>query len=201
MKPIALLIRHGDTDMTDLDVFVSRSDFPLNAKGHKQAEEALEFIRKQGDFDEVYSSPLIRCFEMAQMYADEEDIIQHRGLLPWDRGVFTGIPETEGEDSLKIYMEHPDIKIPFGESRIDAEKRIGEFFEATLDRLQSKKLRGLFFTHHSVIDILNYLCEGERSEKMENVVEVGGVAGIFVDGDGYRLEALLNGSPKYEPIS
>lgn len=198
-KPIALLVRHGSTDQTG-KVFVSRADFPLDAEGKREAEAAIEFLSKF-DIECIYSSPLIRSLEGAEMLSakTELDVYQDRGLLPWDRGIFTGVPEDEGQDALDLFVSNPAVKMPFGESRNDAEKRIGDFFDVLLP--ESEKRTTAFFTHHSVIDILAYLLAGERPEKIQNIVECGGVAGVFVKGDEYELRPLFKGSPKDESIS
>ena len=123
-----------------------------------------------------------------------------RGLLPWDRGIFTGVPEEEGQDALNLFVANPSIKMPFGESRVEAEDRIDDFFSTMLP--ESERKLTAFFTHHSVIDILAYkLAGGKRPATIKNIVECGGVAGIFADGSDYTLRALFKPSPKSEAIS
>jgi|SRR5580700_3291579 broad specificity phosphatase PhoE len=199
-KPVALLIRHGKTEATD-KVFVSRSDFPLDAEGERELHDAINFL-KDYDIKLIYSSPLIRSLTGAEMLSEslDLDVYQDRGLLPWDRGIFTGVPEEEGQDALNLFVTNPDVKMPFGESRVQAEERIDEFFGTLLPRSERKLTA--FFTHHSVIDILAYkLAGGKRPTTIKNIVECGGVAGVFVKGDDYELRALFKPSPGDEAIS
>jgi broad specificity phosphatase PhoE len=186
-NPIAFLIRHGLDTLSDSGVFVSWTDVDLNEEGVKQASVVYDFLSDY-DIQQVYSSPLIRCVTMALMLG--KPIQQERSLLPWNRGVLTGTLEEEGKDTLKLYMQNPKVKIPLGESRLDCENRLEKFFIRALADAEEKM--AAFFTHHSVIDVLNSLLKGERNDEPENLVKPGGVVAVFVDGDGYRLEPVLN---------
>ena len=198
---IGFLVRHGDTNETG-EVFLSRSDAPLNKDGIAEAHRACDFLADY-DIKRIFSSPLIRALEPARIlsldYKPPLDVLQERGLLPWDRGIFTGVPNDEGEAALQLFVEHPDVKMPFGESRLDAEKRIGDFFDEQLPLAEQQMTA--FFTHHSVIDILSYLVKGERPKKIKNLVEPGGIVAIYANDGDYRLEAVLLPSPTHESIS
>ena len=190
-NPVALLIRHGHDQLSDADVFVSWTDVPLTDEGREQGRAAKEFL-DQFDIQLVYSSPLIRSIEMAEML--DMEVRQERALLPWNRGVMTGVRQEEGKDALGLFSVNPDVRIPGGESRREAEDRIETFFTPALRAAESKTTA--FFTHHSVIDLLNGLLKGERDEEPENLVKTGGVVGVFVDGDSYCLEPLLRADKK-----
>jgi broad specificity phosphatase PhoE len=188
-EPIAYLLRHGDTLLSDKGIIISRTDVEPNKEGRKQSKKALAFLEDKG-IEDIYSSPLKRCFDIASEFAGTKQVIQHRSLLPWDRGILTGVLSDEAEDLIKLLLVNPTVKIPHGESRIDAEDRISELFSWALEKAEKRK--AVFFTHHTVIDFLNCLLTGERLDDPPNVVEVGGVAAIYVDGDGYAMEPVLN---------
>lgn len=188
-KPIAFLVRHPETEVADLHIFVSWMDVDLSDEGKEQMQEVVDLLNEY-DIREIYSSPLKRCVLFAEKYADGRPVLQHRSLLPWNRGILTGISQDQGEDALNLFLEHPDVRIPQGESRIECEDRLTEFFEPALK--QAEKRPCVFFTHHSVIDVLNSLVEGKRRTKLENLVKPAGVVAVYLDGDGYRLEAIHN---------
>ena len=198
-KPIALLARHGDTTLSDDGIIISRTDVMPNPEGDAQMDEQLEFL---GDYDGgdtvIHSSPLVRCIIPATKFANGRPVLQNRGLLPWDRGVLTGVLSDEAKPLMNLLVVNPDVKIPHGESRRDAEKRIHEFFADALSDAESKF--AVFFTHHTVIDLLNGMFEGETVGDPKNIVEVGGVAAVFVDGDGYRMEAVLKPAPSEDSV-
>lgn len=187
-KPIALLVRHGDTTLTDDDIVVSRIDVSLNEDGERQTREVLDCLREY-DVECIYSSPLIRCLSMAEAFAEGREVIQHRGLLPWSRGVLTGIPVAEAEDMIDLLLKNPNVRVPLGESRIECEDRIMDFFSTALAEAENKVTA--FFTHHTVIDFLAYLLDGERPDDPPNIVDVGGIAAVYIDGDGYSMEPIL----------
>lgn len=191
-KPIAWLIRHGAVQLEDAEIIVSRTDVPSNPEGERQDEAVLKFLRENAaDVADIYSSPLVRCLDTAREFAGDRPVMQDRGLLPWARGILTGTAKSEAEPIIKVLLANPSVRVPMGESRIEAEQRILEFFEPTLAKAESRP--AAFFTHHTVIDFLSYLLKGERPDDPPNILDVGGVAAVYVDGDGYRIEALLNG--------
>ena len=195
-KLIGFLVRHGETIAKDRGIFVSWIDFPLDDEGEQQAHDTIDFL-KDYEIENVYSSPLQRCVYIAKLL--DKPFHQTRGLLPWNRGILTGISEEDGKDALKLFLDNPQVAIPYGESRLDCEKRLSEFFVPALERAESSTT--VFFTHHSVIDVLNCLLKGERDKEPQNLVKTGGVVGIYVDGDGYRLEPLLRADDKNTGIS
>lgn len=185
MKPIAFLIRHGETVVKDLHIFVSWTDVALDEEGWEQAADVKRILSKY-DIQDIYSSPLQRCLDMAEMISS--DVLQHRGLLPWNRGILTGISEEMGKDTLKLFMQNPTVTIPMGESRKQCEDRLESFFLPAFRT--AEKRTAAFFTHHSVIDVLNCLVKGERGEEPVNLVKTGGIVAVYPDGDEYRLEPI-----------
>ena len=71
MKTTVLLIRHGETEWNTLGKFQGCTDIALSKEGIKQAE--LLKNRLKGDFDYIYSSPLSRAFETANVLASDTD--------------------------------------------------------------------------------------------------------------------------------
>ena len=67
MKTTVLLIRHGETEWNTLGKFQGCTDIALSEVGIKQAEILND--RLKGDFDYIYSSPLSRAFETANILA------------------------------------------------------------------------------------------------------------------------------------
>ena len=84
------IIRHGQTEMNNRQVLQGRSDFPLNAAGIAQAQEAAE--RLQGiRFDRVYTSPLIRAVQTAQLVVPGATPIVDERLIEMDYGPYEGV--------------------------------------------------------------------------------------------------------------
>ena len=64
------IIRHGQTELNSRMLLQGRSDHPLNETGRQQASEAGRLLRREGIvFTRVYSSPLIRAVQTAELVA------------------------------------------------------------------------------------------------------------------------------------
>jgi broad specificity phosphatase PhoE len=188
-KPIAFLIRHGEDTLSSAKIFVSWIDAPLTDKGREQAAETFKVLDEY-DIELVYSSPLQRSLWMAEEYAGAKFVKQTRALLPLNRGILTGSLQSVSDPALKLFRQHRDVAIPYGESRVECEKRLTDFFMPALAEAEHETTA--FFTHHSVIDSLNAICKGVHTIEIENLVKPAGVVAVYIDGDGYRLEAIHN---------
>jgi broad specificity phosphatase PhoE len=60
------VVRHGQTDWNLEGRFQGRIDIPLNEKGKNQAKKTKEKLEGI-EFDKVFSSPLKRALETAQI--------------------------------------------------------------------------------------------------------------------------------------
>ena len=64
------IVRHGQTEKNKAKVLQGRSDVPLNDAGRQQAAEVRERFEREGiSFDKIYTSPLVRAVETAQIVA------------------------------------------------------------------------------------------------------------------------------------
>ena len=84
------IIRHGQTELNSRHVLQGRSDLPLNEKGIEQAEEAAGVLREVR-FHKVYSSPLIRAVQTAEIIAPYARIITDERLIEMDYGPYEGM--------------------------------------------------------------------------------------------------------------
>lgn len=71
MNTELLLIRHGETEWNKLGKYQGCSDIALAEDGLIQAEKLSKHIN--GDFDYIYSSPLIRAKKTAEIIAKNTD--------------------------------------------------------------------------------------------------------------------------------
>ena len=70
---IIYIIRHGETDWNVLRKFQGRTDIPLNENGRQVAAWTKEGL-KDVAFDLVYTSPLRRAKETAQIIVGDRQI-------------------------------------------------------------------------------------------------------------------------------
>lgn len=103
MKTTVLLIRHGETEWNTLGKFQGCTDIALSEDGIKQAE--LLKNRLKEDFDYIYTSPLSRAFETANILASGTD--KEVTVAPEIREINFG--EWEGLTIHEIAEKYPEV--------------------------------------------------------------------------------------------
>ena len=89
VKKKMLLIRHGKTNWNVEARFQGTTDIPLNSEGYEQALKTAERLNSwQGAA--IYSSPLRRAMQTAELIAGDTPIIQLEGLTEINFGVWEG---------------------------------------------------------------------------------------------------------------
>lgn len=95
------LTRHGQTDWNKESRAQGRADVPLNDTGRAQARELGEKIQNL-QFDAVYSSPLRRAAETAQIAAgDKYDIIYDDRIMERSFGEYEGKQIASWDDLIE----------------------------------------------------------------------------------------------------
>jgi broad specificity phosphatase PhoE len=95
-----LLIRHGQSTANATGVWQGQMDFPLSDKGRWQARYVGKALAGE-HFDGLYSSPLVRALETAEIIAREAhfpgDVVPVEGLLERHGGLLEGTTHAERE--------------------------------------------------------------------------------------------------------
>ena len=130
------IIRHGQTQLNKAHVLQGRSDYPLNDVGISQAQEAKARLdQEQIQFDHIFSSPLIRAIQTAEILAPCHAIKIDDRLIEMDYGPYEGTdlknPPPEVLEFFRDFVHNP---APDGmEQLADVVKRAGEFLEDIRD--------------------------------------------------------------------
>lgn len=127
-----LLLRHGETDWNKAHRFQGQIDIPLNDFGRELAEITRAAAPKI-DYDRVYSSPLCRAYETAQIFVrdrfPEEEIRKDDRLLEISFGEYEGtdieLASKDPNHGLYQCLWHPELYV--------ADKG-AESFERLVDR-------------------------------------------------------------------
>jgi broad specificity phosphatase PhoE len=88
------LIRHGVTEWNLNGKFQGHTDVPLSEQGRQQALVLAKHLKK-AKVDVIYSSPLQRALETAQIVFPEREIIQDERLKELYFGIFEGFTQAE----------------------------------------------------------------------------------------------------------
>ncbi len=124
------IIRHGKTEMNRTNLLQGRSNQPLNEEGIRQAREAASFFRDI-EFSHVYSSPLIRAIQTAEIIAPGTRIITDDRLIEMDYGPYEGADLNNlPPEVLKFFSDFINNPEPQGMEKLkDVTYRMGSFLE------------------------------------------------------------------------
>jgi len=151
--------RHGETDWNIAGILQGWTDVPINDQGRRQAYELVGGF-SHAKFSKVYSSPLIRSRETAEIIARSLRLDPpecHDGLMERNFGVIQGVPKSELADLNPVLLQqilkrNPAIDFEEGES-------MDEFADRVLDAVISiarpnAGKRILVITHGWVMDVI-----------------------------------------------
>jgi len=71
-----VLIRHGESEWNDLNIFTGWADAALNEKGEKEARQGGKYLKDAGfTFDVAYTSVLKRAIKTLWLVLEEMDLM------------------------------------------------------------------------------------------------------------------------------
>jgi len=122
-----ILIRHGKTDWNrELRIQGGSSDTPLNAEGRQQAEN-MALRLSQRSIKAIYSSPLKRALETAEIIARHCNIemVVEKSLKEIEAGKLEGVTSAElgVRFSELLTQDGVSYRVPGGESLTDLQQR------------------------------------------------------------------------------
>ena len=171
-----LFIRHGETDLNKKDLIQGISDKAgINENGRQQIKSLIPYIRKSL-VTYIYSSPLIRAIESAQVLSQGlsvpvtvEPSLAERDWGDWSNKKWDDVALTlksfSTEDSLrKRYTFIP----PNGESWEDVEKRSTRLIQELLEEHGAKQNTIVFMTHGGLLRaLIPALLKQPRAKSLE----------------------------------
>ena len=180
-EPIRMILsRHGETDWNRQGIFQGRSDIPLNSQGRAEASALAEALKKE-PISTIYSSPLVRAGETAQIIQQFHpfvSFVEEPGLMEMDLGDFDGMKASDWAGQFpefrEIWQDKPaSLKMPGGESLEDVQKRTVD----TINRIAKKHSPGetlLVCSHNFVIISLRCLALGISLDDFRKVKQTTG---------------------------
>ena len=152
------LFRHGSTKANDEGIYIGNTDYPLTDMGCAELAGKLdqyEYPRVQ----RVYSSPLSRCTETAEILFPDVPMYISPDLRELNFGIFEGKSALElvGREDYRTWLKggSPEIRPPEGES---AEELCIRSYKAIntilLDMMENDFAHCAVITHAGVISNL-----------------------------------------------
>ena len=132
------VIRHGQTQQNRAHALQGRSDQPLNEAGVAQARAAGEWLDQHGiRFSHVFSSPLQRAVQTAQIVAPGARIVIDERLIEMDYGPYEGADlRNPAPEIIEFFSDFVHNPAPEGMEQLDSVvRRTGVFVQevASLD--------------------------------------------------------------------
>ena len=126
------VIRHGQTALNSAHALQGRSDAPLNETGEEQAREAARQLAARGIvFRHVFSSPLQRAVQTAELVAPGVPVQCDERLIEMDYGSYEGIDlKSPPPEIITFFSDFVHNLAPEGmEQLADVVARTGAFVE------------------------------------------------------------------------
>ncbi len=149
-----ILARHGETEWNVTKVFRGRIDIELNQTGLKQAELLAEYL-KEVNIEAIYSSPLKRALNTAEMIARPHKLAVEiaPGLIDFNFGKWQGLPLQEVQHSYKKlyaqWIKNPHlVQMPDGENLSGVRERA----LAVVDEALAKYKGTVVLVSHRVVN-------------------------------------------------
>ena len=171
-----VLVRHGQSEWNEKNLFTGWRDPDLTSLGKLEAKKAGELIlSKRIKFDELFTSVLTRAITTGDLILDELSIdsistTRDKALNERDYGDLSGLNKDDarkkwGEEQVHVWRRSYDEPPPGGESLKDTGERVLPFFESKILPLIHRGKNVLIAAHgnslRSLIKELDGLSEME----------------------------------------
>ena len=188
------IVRHGKTALNSARVMQGRIDCPLNEEGRKQAEEAARSLRENGvTFSFVFSSPLTRAVQTAEIIAGSKEMTTDERLLEMDYGPYEGSDLTNLSPELKRFFgDFVNEPAPEGMEPLESvTARMGSFLEGL--RASAPDGNVLIVTHAIAMKgALEYLDPESRGSWWSRYVGNCDIFAFDITNGEYTVPARVN---------
>lgn len=148
------LIRHGLTEANEKGIYIGRTDLPLSAKGESELCSKMEEF-EYPHVHRVYSSPLRRCTETADILFPSAELCVVEDLIELNFGEFEGksVDELINRQDYKEWLKGGmDKRAPSGESMEELCVRTYKaFHEIIMDMMNDGITHSAVITHAGII--------------------------------------------------
>ena len=138
-----VLVRHGQSEWNEKNLFTGWKDPKLTPKGVDEAIKAGKELKEAGySFDKMFTSDLFRAQDTGRIILEQMDIpsievIKDVSLNERNYGDLAGLNKDEarkkwGEDQVHIWRRSFDVPPPGGESLKDTAERVLPYYKENI---------------------------------------------------------------------
>ncbi len=187
------LIRHGMTDGNLKGQYIGRTELPVTPEGIKM----LDNLKNSIDYpfvDKVYSSPMLRCRQTANVIYPDRELKLIDNLIEYDFGDFEGktANELEGLEAYKDWTSGRINGTPNGEDNTEFAKRIClGINEIVRDMMNNDYSESAVFMHGGTIMTFLSTCALPRHSLVEWATDNGRGYTIMVTPSLYQKSGIV----------
>ena len=185
-----VLVRHGQSEWNERNLFTGWKDPKLTPKGVDEAVRAGKELKEAGYcFDKMFTSNLFRAQDtgriiLEQMEIPSIEVIKDVSLNERNYGDLAGLNKDEarkkwGEDQVHIWRRSFDVPPPGGESLKDTSERVLPYFKENIIPELIEGLNILVAAHGNSLRALVMELEEISSEKIVKLEISTGVPLIY----------------------
>lgn len=175
MATTIYMMRHGESEANERDVFLGHGDLKLTQRGREQASMTAAFLKNEiGRPDAVYSSDLLRAYETGKCTADQFDmqVVKDKELREIDAGKwdFLTFSQLENEFAESYYVWTHNIgqaRCDGGESVEQLQNRVACAVERIAKRHDNQVV--FIFSHATPIRAFAAYCLKKTRDEIKDV--------------------------------
>lgn len=168
MATTLYLVRHGETEGSDVKRYKGSIDVPLSERGIEQMKQVARYLkRSHNDLKAVYCSPLTRASRSAEIISEPYGLepIVMTDLRERNFGIWEGLSFDEIRERYPMEFEawagNPLKYSPIGgESTLEVRDRVIKALDEILNRAEEQKSRRAEVNHGGNNSLENYCSTG-----------------------------------------
>lgn len=184
------LVRHGETDWNKTERIQGHSNIPLNETGLRQAKKAADWLARNGPWNCIYSSRLIRARKTAEIIGSQLMMEPYilESLAERKFGALEGLTAGEREERFPRRLED-ETSVPGLELRPDFRKRVISAFETICVKAVGTNI--IIVSHGGWINqLLFHLSNGTIGSGITKPKN-GGIYLASQDDEGWELREIF----------
>mgnify|MGYP005841901931 CR=1 FL=1 len=199
MPNTLVLVRHGQSEWNEKNLFTGWRDVDLTNKGRQEASEAGELLKGAGyGFDIAFTSALKRAQEtnsiiLTKIGQSDIEVVEEAALNERDYGDLAGLNKDDarakwGEEQVHVWRRSFDVPPPGGESLKMTAERVLPYFEAEILPKVLSGRRVLVTAHGNSLRALVMQLDGLGPDEIVKVNIATGVPIVYeLDNSGAVL--------------